>query len=71
MKGFYDGLKELWGPMKKGPVHLKSTDGRDTFYDSKRVVARWSEHFEKLLNAPGDIDHEPLDNIPHYQDKPR
>ena len=23
-----------------------------------------SEHFQKLLNVPGDIDHEALDNIP-------
>ena len=28
MKGFYNGLKEVCGPKKKGPVHLKSTDGR-------------------------------------------
>ncbi|KAK2178131.1 hypothetical protein NP493_561g01051 [Ridgeia piscesae] len=58
MKGFYNGLKEVWGP-----VHLKSTDGMDTFSGSKRVVARWSEHFQKLLNLPGDIDHEAMDNI--------
>ena len=32
--------------------------------DSKRVVARWSEHFQKQRNVPGDIDHEILDNIP-------
>ena len=36
----------------------------ETFSDSKRVVARWSEHFQKLLNVPCDIDHEALDNIP-------
>ena len=64
MKGFYNGLKEVWGPKKKGPVQLKSTDGKETFSDSKRVVARWSEHWQKLLNVPGDIDHEALDNIP-------
>ena len=64
MKGFYNGLKEVWGPKKKGPVQLKSADGMETFSDSKRVVARWSEHFQKLLNVPGDIDHEALDNIP-------
>ena len=63
-KGFYSGLKEVWGPNKKGPVHLKSTDGMETFSDSKRVVARWTEHFQKLLNVPGDTDHEALDNIP-------
>ncbi|KAI0217907.1 putative aarF domain-containing protein kinase 5 [Lamellibrachia satsuma] len=56
-------LKEVWGPAKKGPVHLKSTDGMETFSDSKRVVARWSEHFQKLLNVPGDIEHEALVNI--------
>ena len=65
MKGFYNGLKEVWGPKKKGPVQLKPADGMETFSDSKRVVARWSEHFQKLLNVPGDIDHEALDNIPH------
>ena len=63
MKGFYNGLKEVWGPKKKGPVHLKSTDGMETFSDCKRVVARWSDHFQNLLNVPGDINHEALDNI--------
>ena len=29
-----------------------------------RVVARWSEHFQKLHNVPDDIDHEALENIP-------
>ena len=45
MKGFYSGLKKVWGPKKKGRVQLKSTDGMETFYDSKRAVARLSEHF--------------------------
>ena len=59
-----NGLNEAWGPKKKEPVHLKPTDEMETFSDNKRVVARWSEHFQKLLNVPGDIDHEALDNIP-------
>ena len=54
----------MWGPKKKGPVQLKSTDGIETFSNSKRVVARWSEHFQKLLNVPGNIDLEALENIP-------
>ena len=66
MKGFYNGLKDVWGPRKKGPVQLKSTDGMETFSDIKRVVVRWSEHFQKLLNVPGDIDHEDLDNISQH-----
>ena len=63
MKGFYNGLKEVWGLKKKGPVQLKSADGMETFSDSKRVVARWSEHFQKLLNIPGDIYQEALTHI--------
>ena len=54
----------MWKPKAKGPVHLKSTDGMETISDSKRVLAKWSEHFQKLLNVPGDIDHEALDIIP-------
>ena len=69
MKDFYIGQKGAWGPKMKGPVHLKSTDGMETFYDSKKAVARWSEQYQKLLNVPGDIDHEDLDNIPQHNTK--
>ena len=29
-------------------------------------MARWSEHFQKLLNVLGDIDYEALDNFPQH-----
>ena len=64
MKGLYNGLKKVWGSKKHGHVQLKSTDGMETFFDRKRVVTRWSEHFQKLFNVPGDMDHEVLDNTP-------
>ena len=43
---------------------MKSKYRMETFSDSKRVVDRWSEHFQKLLNVPGVLDHEVLGNIP-------
>ena len=43
MKGFYNGLKEVWGLQTKQPVHLKSFDGLEIFTYSKCVIARWSE----------------------------
>ena len=49
----------------------KLADGMEIFSDSKRVVARWSEHFQKLLNVPGNIDHTALDNIPQRITKTR
>ena len=59
-----NGLKEVWGLKRMELSHLKSTDGIETFSDSKRFVARWSEHFHKLFNVPGDIDQEALR---HYE----
>ena len=38
MKGVYRGLKEVWGPQTKQPVHLTSSDGLDIFTDSKSVM---------------------------------
>ena len=43
MKGFHSGLKEVWSPQTKQPVHLKLSDGLEIFTDSKSVMARWRE----------------------------
>ncbi|XP_030835970.1 uncharacterized protein LOC115921853 [Strongylocentrotus purpuratus] len=63
MKSFYTGLKEVWGPQTRSTVHLKSLDGNTTFSDNKRVLERWSQHFETLLNQPGDIESAARDRI--------
>ena len=51
MKGSYSGLKEVWGQQTKQPVHLKPSDGLESFTDSKSLMARWSDYFQKLLNV--------------------
>ena len=63
MMGFYSGFREMWGPQTKQPLHLKLPDGVETFIYSNSVIARWSEYFQKLLNVPGDIEPEALENI--------
>jgi hypothetical protein len=63
MKSFYTGLKEVWGPQTRGTVHLKSLDGTETLSDNRRVLERWSQHFETLLNQPGDIEPTALERI--------
>ena len=42
---------------------MKSSDELETFTYIKRVLARWSEYFQKLLNVTGDIEPEALENI--------
>ena len=63
MKGFYSGLKKVWGPQTKQPVHLKSSDGLEIFTDSKSVIARCSKYFQKLIIVPWDTEPEVLENI--------
>ena len=41
MKGFYSGLKEVWGPQTNQPVHLKSSDELEIFTDSKMRKAMY------------------------------
>ena len=40
-----------------------TSDGVETFTVSKSVMARWIEYFQKLLNIPGDIETEVLENV--------
>ena len=53
----------MWGPQTKQHVHLKSSDRLETFTDRKSVMERWNEYFQKLLNVPGNIEPEALENI--------
>ena len=48
-------------------MQLKSADGHETYSDNRKVLARWKEHFQNLLNVSGEIEQEALDRI-HQQD---
>ena len=37
--------------------------GLEIFTDSKSIIARWGEYFQKLLNVPGDMEPEVPENI--------
>ena len=55
MKGFYNGLKEMWGPKKKDPVQQKSTEGRQTSLDEIPTMDEMARAIAGLKNgkAPG------------------
>ncbi len=55
MKGFYSSLKAVWGPKIKHPTQIKSRDGSHIITDQKDLLLRWSDHFENLLNVPGNV----------------
>ena len=64
MKGFYNGLKESMVTHEEGTCSPEINRWNGDLLWQHESCARWSEHFQKLLNVPGDIDHEALDNIP-------
>jgi len=63
MKAFYRGLREVYGPQRRGTTQLNTMDGESVLQDKNEIIGRFAEHFEQLLNIPGNIDQVALDNI--------
>ena len=65
MKDFYDGLKEVYGPSTTGSLStLLSDDGCTLITDKEKVLERWAEHFNSVLNRPSSINDEAIDMLP-------
>ena len=64
MKNFYDGLKEIYGPTSSGTSPLLSADGSTLITDKEKILGRWAEHFESVLNRPSEINDEAIDRLP-------
>ena len=63
MREFYQGLREVYGPQKRGTTQLKTLDGDSILQDKNQILNRFAEHFNQLLNVPGDTDQRALDKI--------
>jgi len=64
MKNFYDGLKEIYGPTTSGSFSLLSADGSTLILDKEKILERWVEHFDSVLNRPSSINDEAIDRLP-------
>lgn len=64
MKEFYQGLREVYGPRKRGTTQIRTLTGEDTLQDKNQILGRFAEHFNQLLNVPANTDQSALDNIP-------
>ena len=63
MKGFYDGLKAVWGPRTNQPSQLRSVNGQQLYTENSEILSRWAEHFNTLLNIPTDVSQGALDRL--------
>ena len=65
MKNFYNSLKEVCGPTTSGSLApLLSADGSTLITDKEKVLERWVEHFDSVLNRPSTINDEAIDRLP-------
>ena len=59
MKRFFDSLKTIYGPPTSGSSTMLSADGKELITDKNKIIERWAEHFNGMLNRPsgrGTID---------------
>ena len=58
MKTFFTGLREIYGPKPRGLIQLKAMDGETVLQEKDKILDRFSDHFDQLLNNPGDLSEE-------------
>ena len=64
MKNFYSGLKEIYSPTSSGSSPLLSVDGTLLITDKDKILERWAEHFNSVLNRPSSISDEAIARLP-------
>ena len=64
MKNFYSALKDVYGPSSSGSAPLLSADGNTLISDKEKILERWAEHFDNVLNRPSTINEEAIERLP-------
>ncbi|XP_049835016.1 uncharacterized protein LOC126278782 [Schistocerca gregaria] len=64
LRGFYAGIKELYGPIRSSSGTLKAADNSTILTESQDILNRWKEHFSSLLNGPSTAAGDFLKNDP-------
>ena len=64
MKNFYDALKEVYAPKSPGSSPLLSANGNTLITEKDKILDRWADHFNSVLNRPSSISNEAIDRLP-------
>ncbi|KAL6464878.1 hypothetical protein MHYP_G00271950 [Metynnis hypsauchen] len=64
MHNFYNAVKTIYGPTTHSITPLKTADGHKILKDQNKILERWAEHFNTLLNQDADVDHTILCELP-------
>ena len=58
MKTFFTDLREIYGTKPRGLIQLKAMDGETVLQEKGKILDRIADHFDQLLNNPGDLSEE-------------
>jgi hypothetical protein len=56
LKRFYAALKEVYGPKTGAVSPVLASDGHTLIVEKEKILARWAEHFNSVLNSSSVID---------------
>jgi len=62
-KAFYEGLKAVYGPKTSGNSPIYSSDNSELFTDRDKILKRWAEHFQSVLNHESTIDSDVIESL--------
>ena len=64
MKRFFDSLKTIYDLPTSGSSTMLSADGKELITDKNKIVERWAEHFNGVLNRPSSINDAAIECLP-------
>ena len=64
MKSFFDSLKTIYGSPTSGSSTMLSADGKELITDKNKIVERWEEHFDDVLNRPSSMNDAAIQCLP-------
>ena len=63
--GFYNGLKQIYGPLKHNLTPVRSQEG-ELLKDKPAILNRWAQHFQTLLNHHNPINTNIIEQLPIF-----
>ena len=64
MKNFYSSLKEVYSPTSAGSSPLLSADGTKFISEKNKILERWAEYFNGVLNRSSSINDKAIEWLP-------
>ena len=66
-KRFYNALKAVYGPQTSGATPLLSADGATLLTEKSKILDRWADHFQTVLNRPASIKDQAIARLPQVE----